>query len=1530
MLSLSNIYRGLTSRFYSADKHKTIFRNRKHRQGLRIQPSTFLEILESRQMLSGVSTDLVIALTSNQVAAEQGSEITYDITVANNGPEAVTDAQVVDDVAAFLDNATWTATLNGGATGNTSGTGDLNETVMLPVGGSIHYVLSGTVQSDAQKLISNVATISSPSNTDPAPENNQAGDADVVVVLATSGRGLFEMSDQVDPETSVRYWAVDLGDIDGDGDLDAVTAGGYGDDIEGESNLRIWINDGSGVFTEDLQLTPPETMFDAKLADFNGDGTLDIYANGSESEAVHYLWTNDGTGTFTQHARTVYDFYTTFTEVGDVNNDGYVDVVAEDEFVSVRVLLNDGLGNFTEYDVVSNSTGFVTDIELGDFDADGDLDMVVTNRPLYSNPGETRIFTNDGTGDFSISQEFYDNEPNTADVGDVDGDGDLDIVIGTRSDSQNFAVLLLNDGAGNFDYGDIIQPQYKINDITLVDLDADGDQDIVFSKLGNSTISPAVSRGNEIFINDGTGAFILSTDMVGLTGGAHAVGDLNGDGSLDVFMLQGGSSKEVWFNTNKLLLPYSNDFEDPDGGLDGVLLTSPATSEVLEVSGNHKLQFDNSGYTGLTTALLDLYDPLVESFTFSATVRAVGGVNQLQNGFLIFDYHNENDFKYAGMLPGQNQWIVGHYQGNWANRVAQVDWDDSGRDIKANQDYHLQIQVLGDEVRLFVDDEFITKGSFSGNLNSGMVGLASYHAVTCFDNLELAEGGSYFLDYYEDFNTSFPVQFEFNSPANVQVEQSDGAGELHIDTTGSQGLGLAVHPLDQPLSSNWKVEADLKAVSGPNRWHDGFIIFDYQNENDFKYAGMFNGQNQWVIGHYLGDWGNRLLTIDGDDSGFQIDADTFYYFEVEAIGDLVRFSVDGELIGAVEFPSGLSGGAIGLAAYNAETMIDEFRFYMEGEAGLRKIVPYMQDFEGEDYAHFTFYHADSNDFNFEEGFDGKALIYNNTSGSISDRYGFAVLENSQQLPHNFDFSAEIVSGGGLIFDWKDETNYKYVDVAGRLWEVRNEEFPGTLLKNGDIPGFGIQDGKVINLHLSVRGGVIEVFVDQVKFLEYEFDDPQLNDGALGVFARYDHGEFDNIKISEEAVPQGDFDPSFRFDMESSFGPPSNSFETTPNGDWEYVHDEGAYFNASNRLQVDSSTGTPLATALIRPLNNLPETFEMMVEITAVAQPNSWQDGFIIFDYHSPTDFKYAGMLAGQNQWVVGHYQNGFTDRELSVDWDDIGRSINPGEVYLVHIKIDGGEVELRVDTEIIGTAAFGAPVNAGQIGLGNYNGKTLFDDFRVGKNVAQLDDIDFDYTNNLNKYYNSSDRPFFEVNDESVLYYQLNNVLNINATSQHTVGAFILPSEGLPVDYHVGVEFLSRSDPQPFRTGFIIFDYKHENDFKFAGALVTQDRWVIGHYQGHFGNRLADINWADEGREIYTNKYYELDLNVSGSDVELLVDGESIASVTFDEPVNGGEVGFGVKGSWDYFRNFVFDVTTPSPAAIDAAFGSTEEENLTI
>ncbi|QDU80996.1 FG-GAP repeat protein [Polystyrenella longa] len=1503
------IFYQLAAQFFSADPKK---RRSSQTPSSRLSG---LECFEPRVMLSGVaapvSTDLAVAVSSNAVAAVQGSEIIYDIAVTNNGPSAVTDAQVLDAVSSFLDSASWTATFAGGASGNANGSGDLNETVVLPAGASIEYVLTGTLKESARGTVTNVVSINSPSNTDTAPENNSAGDSDLVVLKATTGSGLFELSDQSEQGGFVTpgdggFFEVQLADLDNDGDQDIITAR---DSISGPGTDHILLfleNNGEGVFTIQGPIINFGYLETFEIGDFNGDGLFDVLT--VENELIT-LWIGDGEFNFSrrwQESSGLDGDYINLT-AGDVDSDGDLDLVYSDEFTSLYTMLNDGAGEFTQSFEFAGGSTYIVDMQLGDLDGDGDLDLVISTNSsrTYRFIDETLMFINNGKGEFAQnSPSFITREVRGFDLGDVDGDGDLDLLVAQRDDNGgDFSTLFLNDGSGIFETNRDLQPANQTYDVSFADFDADGDLDVVFSKRGSSTFDPD-TLGNEVFLNDGLGNFSTTgTHYPGIGSYKHAIGDLNGDGALDFVSTRG----EVWFNTNKVLLPYEHDFEGIQGGLQHLQLSSPATSTVIGNEVNHFLKFDNSRQRGISMATMETLEPLPADFILKANVSTSGGFGALRNGFLVFDYQNENDFKYAGMIGETNQWVIGHYQGTWSNRFSQVDWDDSGKVIQSNKSYQLELQVVGKEVRLLVDGKLVTSAKIASPLNDGLTGIASLNAISRFDNLKLREVGPYFLDYYEDFNSPFPTQFQFNNLLKVSVVQGDENGYLKVDTSGSSGLGVALHPNHDPLPEIWKVEADVKAISGPNRWQDGFLIFDYKNANDFKYAGMFNGQNEWVVGHYQGNWGNRLLTVDGDDFGWEIKANVAYHMEVEAVGKIATFSVNGVVMGSVEFATNLNGGRIGLGAYNAVTHFDDFRLFLKNSSGSIQSLPYQLDLS---------------DISLEEL---------SSTGSVT------IVNGIPNAPHNFDVSVEITNEegreGGIIFDYQDADNYKFALLdfdRGRvsISAVVDGNAPRINLADGIIPGFFIETGSKVNLHLSVRGSIIEAFVDQLKMLEYEFEESNMSDGQLGLISKPSVVAYSNFEVHEEMEPRGEIDPSFYFDFDYwDSNHISDWLHTDSMDHWSRVK------NGSNGIaEANSLSDSPLATALIQPINNLPSSFEMSIEITPLSQPGGWQDGFLIFDYKSPTDFKYAGMMAGQNQWIIGHFNGGFGNRELTVDWDDIGRQINPDELYLLHVSIDGSEVQLRVDTELIGTANFDAPVNEGQLGFGNYNAKTWFDEFRVGNNLVQGDVVAFPYSNNLSDYYQDRNNlPFLELNKESSNYYQSNKTLIFDATSENSLGAFILPTEDpLPVNYHVGVEFLSRDDPQPFRTGFVIFDYKNENDFKFAGALVSQNRWVIGHYQGHFANRLADVDWSAEDREILSKKYYEIAVNVHGADVELLVDGESIAEVTFSEPVNNGAVGFGVKGSRNYFRNFIAEEIAPPASAIDSLFSNMESEGSAI
>ncbi|MCB9893461.1 MAG: VCBS repeat-containing protein [Planctomycetes bacterium] len=195
----------------------------------------------------------------------------------------------------------------------------------------------------------------------------------------------------------------------------------------------------------------------------------------------------------------------------------------------------------TAFTSAVQSTGVASgwDAEFGDLDGDGDLDMVAIDN------GQSYILINDGTGVFSatlLSSNYYGSYHCA--LADVESDGDLDIIMvgspmGTTSGTWSGQNLIYrNDGGAgfsnttNFGTGN----EYSI-DVDAGDIDGDGDVDFVVSNGGVSDIP------NDIYINDGNGNFTRraflyvsgSTAEVADNSWAIRLADIDNDGDLDVF-----------------------------------------------------------------------------------------------------------------------------------------------------------------------------------------------------------------------------------------------------------------------------------------------------------------------------------------------------------------------------------------------------------------------------------------------------------------------------------------------------------------------------------------------------------------------------------------------------------------------------------------------------------------------------------------------------------------------------------------------------------------------------------------------------------------------------------------------------------------------------------------------------------------------------------------------------------------------------------------------------------------------------------
>ena len=130
----------------------------------------------------GASADLSVTKTDGVTTATAGGSVTYTIVFSNAGPSTATGATAADTFPAACTTVTWTSVAAGGATGNTaSGSGNISNSLNLPVGGSVTYTATCNISASATGTLSNTATITAPAGvTDPTPGNNSATDSDTL------------------------------------------------------------------------------------------------------------------------------------------------------------------------------------------------------------------------------------------------------------------------------------------------------------------------------------------------------------------------------------------------------------------------------------------------------------------------------------------------------------------------------------------------------------------------------------------------------------------------------------------------------------------------------------------------------------------------------------------------------------------------------------------------------------------------------------------------------------------------------------------------------------------------------------------------------------------------------------------------------------------------------------------------------------------------------------------------------------------------------------------------------------------------------------------------------------------------------------------------------------------------------------------------------------------------------------------------------------------------------------------------------
>ena len=273
-------------------------------------------------------------------------------------------------------------------------------------------------------------------------DNDQ--DLDIVVVNEGTTAGTVWMNDGngsytahptaptfIDGNSS----AVALGDIDGDADLDVVVA-----NLNNQAQT-VWLNDGEGVLSTH-PISPTFGLgasFDIALGDLDSDGDLDAVVANYVSPTmadIETVWLNDGTGRFSPHPTTP-EFEGGDAQaiaLGDLDRDGDLDaVVANTDNGAQTVWVNDGFGNLSAHpEDASFGAGNSTGIGLNDLDGDGDLDAVVSNAGSEAQS----VWINRGNGIFDAHRHkpsFGTEDSAGLALGDLNGDQVLDAVFANQN-----------------------------------------------------------------------------------------------------------------------------------------------------------------------------------------------------------------------------------------------------------------------------------------------------------------------------------------------------------------------------------------------------------------------------------------------------------------------------------------------------------------------------------------------------------------------------------------------------------------------------------------------------------------------------------------------------------------------------------------------------------------------------------------------------------------------------------------------------------------------------------------------------------------------------------------------------------------------------------------------------------------------------------------------------------------------------------------------------------------------------------------
>lgn len=350
-----------------------------------------------------------------------------------------------------------------------------------------------------------------------------------------------------------------------------------------------------GSIESSQALTATGSTSSIKTVDVNRDGNIDIVA-GDKSNSKINIFLGNGNGTFAAPTSIATTANHQWLDIGDFDNNGLIDIVTiSSASGAVTVHLGTGTGTFSAGVSYATNHAEKQVVTTGDFDGDGNLDLVAGGRNLKSSGETADILYGQGNGTFLSARTFAGSDTWDFSTGDVNGDGITDLLrlqgsaagsaeiyLGSRDRTLTRSYTSANSG---------------ISSIHLTDVNRDGAKDLVTTESFNRAVY--LGNGNGSF----QAAYTFPTSGGGLVGGSF--GDVNSDGYDDLLSVDVGDDTlnyslnrgdgtfeaERTMNTNFAYSSVVYGQSLADLNKDGVLDFVVSDSSVLGAEGIHAYTF---------------------------------------------------------------------------------------------------------------------------------------------------------------------------------------------------------------------------------------------------------------------------------------------------------------------------------------------------------------------------------------------------------------------------------------------------------------------------------------------------------------------------------------------------------------------------------------------------------------------------------------------------------------------------------------------------------------------------------------------------------------------------------------------------------------------------------------------------------------------------------------------------------------------------------------------------------------------------